>query len=113
MTRVPIGTRASAHHGATTRSALSPPTIPYCAGASLGKPEAQLAVEGLATRFPDLRLVEGQEIPIHPNISFRGPLELWVRAERALKPSTTGLTESRMSPGLERMPSGYNSTGMR
>ena len=52
--------------------------IHYCAGASLGKLEARLAVEGLATRFPGLRLVDGQQIPFHPNISFRGPLELWV-----------------------------------
>lgn len=28
-------------------------------------------------RWPELRLVEGQVIPFHPNISFRGPLELW------------------------------------
>jgi cytochrome P450 len=52
--------------------------VHYCAGASLGKLEARLALEGLVQRFPDLRLVEGQEIPFHPNISFRGPLELWV-----------------------------------
>jgi cytochrome P450 len=54
--------------------------IHYCVGASLGKLEARLAIAGLARRFPGLRLVEGQEIPFHPNISFRGPLELWVRA---------------------------------
>jgi cytochrome P450 len=51
--------------------------IHYCAGASLGKLEARLAVEGLVRRFPRLRLVDGQRIPFHPNISFRGPLELW------------------------------------
>ena len=54
--------------------------IHYCAGASLGKLEAQLALEGLTARWPELRLVEGQEIPFHPNISFRGPLELWATA---------------------------------
>ena len=54
--------------------------IHYCAGASLGKLEARLALEGLTARFPGLRLVEGQEIPFHPNISFRGPLQLWVQA---------------------------------
>jgi hypothetical protein len=26
------------------------------------------------------RLVEGQQLEFHPNISFRGPLALWVRA---------------------------------
>jgi cytochrome P450 len=51
--------------------------IHYCAGASLGKLEARLALEGLTARWPELRLIEGQEIPFHPNISFRGPLELW------------------------------------
>ena len=44
----------------------------------LGKLEAQLALEELTRRFPRLRLVAGQEIPFHPNISFRGPLSLWV-----------------------------------
>jgi cytochrome P450 len=52
--------------------------IHYCAGASLGKLEARLALEGLIRRFPRLRLVDGQQIPFHPNISFRGPMELWV-----------------------------------
>src|ERR687886_928777 len=52
--------------------------IHYCAGASLGKLEARLALEGLMTRFPNLRLVDGHAIRFHPNISFRGPLELWV-----------------------------------
>ena len=47
--------------------------IHYCVGASLGKLEARLALEGLVTRWPELRL-EPQEIPFHPNISFRGPL---------------------------------------
>jgi cytochrome P450 len=54
--------------------------IHYCAGASLGKLEAQLALEALTRRWPGLRLVADQRIPFHPNISFRGPLELWVDA---------------------------------
>jgi hypothetical protein len=29
---------------------------------------------------PELRLVPDQEIPFQPNISFRGPLELWATA---------------------------------
>ena len=53
---------------------------PYCAAASLGKLEARLALAGLMDRWPELRLVGEQTIPFHPNISFRGPLELWVRA---------------------------------
>jgi hypothetical protein len=34
----------------------------------------------LTHRFPRLRLVEGQTFSFHPNISFRGPQALWVRA---------------------------------
>jgi len=54
--------------------------IHYCLGASLGKLEAELAVAGLARRFPRLALVDGQKLTFHPNISFRGPQALWVRA---------------------------------
>ncbi len=54
--------------------------IHYCLGAALGKLEAQLALEALTHRFPRLRLVEGQEVSFHPNISFRGPQSLWVQA---------------------------------
>ena len=51
----------------------------YCLGASLGRLEARLAVEELIDRFPHLRLVDGQTLTFHPNISFRGPQALWVR----------------------------------
>jgi cytochrome P450 len=54
--------------------------IHYCLGANLGKLEAELAVQELARRFPRLALVEGQELSFHPNISFREPQALWVRA---------------------------------
>jgi cytochrome P450 len=54
--------------------------IHYCLGAALGKLEAQIALEVLMRRFPRLRLVEGQRLSFHPNISFRGPEALWVRA---------------------------------
>jgi cytochrome P450 len=53
--------------------------IHYCLGAALGKLEAQLALEALTLRFPRLRLVEGQALEFHPNVSFRGPQALWVR----------------------------------
>jgi cytochrome P450 len=54
--------------------------VHYCLGAALGKLEAQLALEALTHRFPRLRLVEGQVLSFHPNISFRGPQALWVQA---------------------------------
>jgi cytochrome P450 len=54
--------------------------IHFCLGSSLGKLEAEVAVAGLAARFPGLRLVEGQKLTFHPNISFRGPQALWVQA---------------------------------
>jgi cytochrome P450 len=63
----------------------------YCLGASLGKLETRLALEELTTRFPDLRLVAGQRIPFHPNISFRGPQKLLARRGvlTALPPRST------------------------
>ena len=54
--------------------------IHYCLGAALGKLEAQLALEALTDRFPRLRLVDGQKLSFHPNISFRGPQSLWVKS---------------------------------
>jgi cytochrome P450 len=51
----------------------------YCLGAYLGKVEARIAVEEIIARFPRLELVDGQSFRFHPNISFRGPQELWVR----------------------------------
>ena len=51
----------------------------YCLGAHLGKLEARIALELLAARYPRLRLVPDQPLRFHPNISFRGPVQLWVR----------------------------------
>ena len=52
--------------------------IHYCLGAALGKLESEIALEGLTHRFPRLRLVDGQPLSFHANISFRGPQALWV-----------------------------------
>jgi cytochrome P450 len=52
--------------------------IHFCLGANLGRLEAKVALETLTVRFPNLRLVEGQHLTFHPNISFRGPQALWV-----------------------------------
>ena len=51
----------------------------YCLGANLGKLEAQIAITELARRYPRLRLVPGQRLTFHPNISFRGPQVLLVQ----------------------------------
>jgi cytochrome P450 len=56
--------------------------IHYCIGAPLGKLEARLALLGLMSRFPNLRLVPGQQLTFHPNISFRGPQALWLERAR-------------------------------
>jgi hypothetical protein len=53
--------------------------IHFCIGSALGRLEATLALAELTRRFPALRLLD-QEIPFHPNISFRGPQALWVAA---------------------------------
>jgi len=45
---------------------------------ALNRLEAEIAVEALTKRCPRLRLVEGQPLSFHPNISFRGPEALWV-----------------------------------
>jgi hypothetical protein len=52
----------------------------YCLGANLGRLEAQIAVTELARRYPQLSVVPGQRLTFHPNISFRGPQSLRVRA---------------------------------
>jgi cytochrome P450 len=54
--------------------------IHFCVGSALGRLEAQVALYQLVERYPRFELVDGQEVPFHPNISFRGPLGLWVRA---------------------------------
>lgn len=53
--------------------------IHYCLGAPLARLEARIAFELLTVRMADLRLApEDQTIEFDPNISFRGPKELWV-----------------------------------
>lgn len=54
--------------------------IHYCVGAALSRLEAQIALEGLISRFPNLRLAEGRTVTYPTNLSFRGPEALLVRA---------------------------------
>ncbi len=55
--------------------------VHFCLGANFGRLEAQIAIAELARRYPRLRLVPGQHLTFHPNISFRGPQTLNVRSQ--------------------------------
>jgi cytochrome P450 len=52
--------------------------IHFCLGARLARLEAQIAIEALTKRVPSLRLVADQRLTWSPNITFRGPRELFV-----------------------------------
>jgi cytochrome P450 len=54
--------------------------IHYCVGAPLARMEIGFTIEGLAKRFPTLRL-ESDAPPVYkPLNQFKGPLNLWLRA---------------------------------
>lgn len=52
--------------------------IHFCLGAGLARAEGQIVLELLLERFPDLRLVPGQDYAYVPNLAFRGPTKLLV-----------------------------------
>jgi cytochrome P450 len=52
--------------------------IHFCLGARLARLEAEIALESLARRIPELQLVPDQELSYSPNMTFRGPAELYV-----------------------------------
>ena len=50
----------------------------YCLGASLARTEVQAVIEELARLTPHVALVPDQHLSFHPNVSFRGPQQLWL-----------------------------------
>jgi cytochrome P450 len=52
----------------------------FCLGAPLARLEAKIVFEELCALKPALTLVPGQRLRYQPNVSFRGPLALQVRA---------------------------------
>ncbi|MFB7288901.1 cytochrome P450 [Actinacidiphila glaucinigra] len=58
--------------------------IHYCLGQRLARAESEIVLRQLAQRFPNMRLVPGQEFRYPRNISFRGPVSMqveWTRTE--------------------------------
>lgn len=55
----------------------------YCIGAALARLEGRIAFETLLDRFDELRLSDGFENRWHPNVAFRGLVELPLEGVRA------------------------------
>jgi len=58
--------------------------IHYCLGAPLARMELRIVLEMLTHHAPGLTLVSDQQLSFPPNISFRGPQELWLQKPSSL-----------------------------
>lgn len=59
--------------------------IHFCLGHYLARVECEIVIRQLSQRFPDMRLVPGQDLRYPRNISFRGPVSMqveWTTANR-------------------------------
>lgn len=57
-----------------------------CMGKNLGRMQMRVFIEEFVRRLPHMHLAPGQRFEFRPNISFRGPLALWVEWNPALNP---------------------------
>jgi cytochrome P450 len=62
--------------------------IHYCLGAPLARMELRIVLELLTQHAPDLTLVPEQTYTFPPNISFRGPEQLWLHRAGKAPPTT-------------------------
>lgn len=53
--------------------------IHFCLGAPLARMEVRVVLEELTRRAPNLALLPDQRLEFPPNVSFRGPRQLWLR----------------------------------
>ena len=71
-------------HRANARSHISfGKGIHFCLGAGTARHEARIVLDTLVHLAPSLRLADGQDFRVFPNITFRGPEQLWLEWEVA------------------------------
>jgi len=77
--RFPEPDRFDVHRPDAARHVAFGKGMHFCLGAPLARMEARIVLELLTTAAPDLELVPEQRFDFPANVSFRGPLRLWLR----------------------------------